>query len=173
VVPRGESGELAGSLRAFLAERLPAAMVPSVFVTLPALPVTAVGKVDRGALPPLPALLPAAGGSAAALPRTEMERTVAAVWREVLGIEEVGVDRNFFELGGHSLLLAQAQARLSEVLGKAIPLGEMFSHTTVSSLAARLTGEPERDEGEGAREIHDRAATRRAAMDRRRARSKS
>jgi amino acid adenylation domain-containing protein len=172
VVPRGAARELAGDLRSFLAERLPAALVPSAFVMLPALPVTAVGKVDRSALPPPFSLsTSSSGGSAAAPPRTEMERTVAAVWREVLGVEEVGVDRNFFELGGHSLLLAQVHARLCAVLERSIPLGEMFSHTTVSSLAARLVGEREED-GENVREIHDRAAARRASMDRRRARLK-
>ncbi|HYG65314.1 MAG TPA: amino acid adenylation domain-containing protein, partial [Thermoanaerobaculia bacterium] len=174
VVPRGESGELAGDLRPFLAERLPAAMVPAAFVTLQAMPVTAVGKVDRGALPPLPSLSSSTSGAAdsfTALPRTEMERTIATVWREVLGVEEVGVDRNFFELGGHSLLLARVHARLCEALGKSIPLGEMFSHTTVRSLAAHLAGERE-EEREGAREIEGRAASRRAAMDRRRARSR-
>ncbi|HVR99894.1 MAG TPA: amino acid adenylation domain-containing protein [Thermoanaerobaculia bacterium] len=173
VVPRGGEEDLAGELRAFLAGRLPAALVPTAFVTLPVLPMTAVGKVDLGALPPPPSLsLPSSGGSAAALPRTDMERTVAAVWREVLGIEEVGMDRNFFELGGHSLLLAQVHARLCQVLGKSIPMGELFSHTTVSSLAARLSGDRKEDR-EDAREIHDRAAARRAAMDRRRARGRA
>jgi hypothetical protein len=132
---------------------------------LPELPVTAIGKVDLGALPAPD--FGAGEGSPPALPRTEMERTVAAVWREVLGVEEVGLDRNFFELGGHSLLLARAQARLSEVLGQPIPMSEMFSHTTVSSLAARLSA-GRKEERDSTREIHDRAAARRASMDRRR-----
>ena len=166
VVPRGETGDLSSDLRAFLAGRLPAALVPAAFVALPALPVTAVGKVDLGALP-APGSGQEGAGSPAALPRTEMERTVATVWREVLGVEEVGLDRNFFELGGHSLLLARAQARLSEVLGRPIPMAEMFSHTTVSSLAEHLSA-GQAKEREGTREIHDRAAARRAAMDRRR-----
>jgi amino acid adenylation domain-containing protein len=173
-VPQGEAGDLAAGLRAFLAERLPAALVPAAFVALPALPLTAVGKIDLGALP-APVSGPGAG-SPAALPRTEMERTVAAVWREVLGVEEVGLDRNFFELGGHSLLLARAHARLCEVLGRPVPMAEMFSHTTVSSLAARLSAGGEESRGEDqepAREIQDRAAARRASMDRRRARGRA
>jgi hypothetical protein len=168
---QGDRGDLSAGLRAFLAERLPAALLPAAFVALPALPLTAVGKVDLGALP-----APVSGeGSPAALPRTEMERTAAAVWREVLGIEEVPLDRNFFELGGHSLLMARAQARLSEVLGRPVPLAEMFSHTTVASLAAFLSAGGEESLGgerEPAREVQDRAATRRAAMDRRRARGR-
>jgi amino acid adenylation domain-containing protein len=170
VVPQGEVRDLSGALRGFLAERLPPAMIPAAFVTLAALPVTPVGKIDLGALP-APAGLEASG-SATTLPRTEMERTIAAVWREVLGVEDVDVDRNFFELGGHSLLLARVQARLGEVLGKQIPLSEMFSHTTVSALAAHLSGTSGASEP-GGTEIQDRAAGRRAAMDRRRARGRN
>jgi amino acid adenylation domain-containing protein len=170
VVPRGEARDLSGPLRGFLAGRLPSAMIPTAFISLAALPVTAVGKVDLRALP-LPAGVAGLGtGSDGALPRTEMERTIAAVWREVLGVEDVGIDRNFFELGGHSLLLARAQARLGEVLGRQIPLAEMFSHTTVSALAAHLSGTSAAAEPEET-EIQDRAASRRAAMDRRRART--
>ncbi|HET9228812.1 MAG TPA: amino acid adenylation domain-containing protein, partial [Thermoanaerobaculia bacterium] len=166
VVLRGEAPDL----HAFLADRLPAVLIPSAFVPLPELPMTAVGKVDLRALP-LPASLEAKAGSVAALPRTDLERTIAAVWREVLGVESVGIDRNFFELGGHSLLMARAHAKLCEALGRQIPLAEMFNHTTISSLAARLAGEEGR--GEAAEEIHDRAASRRAAMDRRRARARN
>ncbi|HYN20849.1 MAG TPA: amino acid adenylation domain-containing protein, partial [Thermoanaerobaculia bacterium] len=163
VVLQGAIGDLSAELRAFLAERLPAAMIPGVFVALSQLPVTPLGKIDLTALP-----LPEEG-ALAVLPRTEMERKVAAVWREVLGVESVGIDRNFFEAGGHSLLLARAHARLCEVLGRTIPLTELFSHTTISSLAARLT-EEESKGTEESREIHERAATRRTAMERRRAR---
>ena len=164
--------DLSGGLRAFLAERLPAAMIPSAFVPLAELPLTPVGKVDIRALP-LPASIEAKAGAVGALPRTEMERTIAAVWREVLGVESVGIDRNFFELGGHSLLMARVQARLCETLGRPIPLAELFSHTTIGSLAARLAGEPEQRGTEAARDIHDRAASRRAAMDRRRTRARN
>jgi len=69
--------------------------------------------------------------------------------------------------------MARAHARLCEVLGRPIPLAELFSHTTISSLAARLAGEPEPRGTEAAKDIHDRAASRRAAMDRRRARTRS
>ncbi len=164
--------DVAAGLRAFLADRLPAVMVPAAFVSLPRLPLGTTGKVDLKALP-IPASIEANAGSVAALPRTEMERAIAAVWREVLGVESVGIDRNFFELGGHSLLMARAHARLCEVLGRPIPLADLFSHTTISSLAARLAGEPEQRGTEATKDIHDRAASRRAAMDRRRARSRN
>jgi acyl carrier protein len=70
-----------------------------------------------------------------------MEREVAAVWREVLGGDEVSVDDNFFNLGGHSLLLAQVAARLEERRGREIPLLDLFRHTTVAAQAAYLDGD--------------------------------
>ncbi len=143
-------------LREHLGARLPAYMVPGRFVTLPALPRTAAGKVDRRALAALgvPAAAPAAGVGAGgapfhepappaapalpAAPRTELERVVAQVWRELLGLERIGFQDNFFELGGHSLLLVKAQARLQERLGREIPIVELFSHPTVAALGRYL-----------------------------------
>jgi acyl carrier protein len=74
-----------------------------------------------------------------------MEREVAAVWREVLRVEEVSVDDNFFNLGGHSLLLAQVAARLEERRGREVPLLDLFRHTTVAAQAAYLDGEGQHD----------------------------
>ncbi|HKI00347.1 MAG TPA: amino acid adenylation domain-containing protein [Thermoanaerobaculia bacterium] len=129
----------ARELREALRGRLPEHMVPASFVLLPEFPLTGSGKVDRAALPrpeapesrPLPA--------AAALPRTVLERGIAEVWRQVLGREHVGVNDNFFDLGGHSLLLVQVQARLGELLGREVPMIDLFRHTTVAALAASLS----------------------------------
>ena len=96
------TGELIGRLK----ERLPDYMVPAVFATLDALPLTPNGKVDRPALPE-PDLARPELRSPYVAPRDELERTVAGIWRELLGVEQVGVDDNFFELGGHSLLMAR------------------------------------------------------------------
>ena len=70
--------------------------------------------------------------------RQTLEREIAAIWRELLGVAEVGTDENFFELGGHSLLLVQAQGRLQERFGPAVTLVELFKYPTVRSLAAFL-----------------------------------
>ena len=99
-------------LRRFLKSRLPPAMVPSTFVTLDALPVTAGGAVDRAALPD-----PFAAADDYVAPRTDMEKLVADVWREVLGIERVSVYDNFFDVGGHSLLAARVVVRIDKKTG--------------------------------------------------------
>ncbi|HST60165.1 MAG TPA: amino acid adenylation domain-containing protein, partial [Longimicrobium sp.] len=124
------------ALRAHLRQSLPEYMVPGAFVVLEALPLTPNGKVDRKALP-------APEGSANATrvyeaPRTEAERTVAAVWAEVLGVEGVGAHDRFFDLGGHSLLLVRVQARLREAFGQPVPITHLFRYLTVSALAAAL-----------------------------------
>jgi len=130
-------------LRAALKAKLPDFMVPAAFVPLPALPLLPNGKLDRVALP-----RPEAGGAAAqsapiALPRTEAERAIAGIWREVLGRPEVGIDDNFFDLGGHSLLLVRVQRRLRELLDRDLPLVELFRHPTVGALAGHLSADRE------------------------------
>jgi acyl carrier protein len=106
--------------------------------------------VDRSAL----ARLEPAGGAApreGAPPRTDLERGVAAVWCEILGLETVARDESFFDLGGHSLLLARMQARLAETLGREVPLLKIFEHPTVEALAAWLEmGEDRGATAEGA-----------------------
>ncbi|HYG63468.1 MAG TPA: amino acid adenylation domain-containing protein, partial [Thermoanaerobaculia bacterium] len=134
----GEGEVSTAELRRFLAERLPEAFVPSLFVTLPAFPLTPNGKVDRKALP-APELVRREGPREA--PRSEVERAVAAVWKEVLGIPEVGLHDNFFDLGGHSLLAAQVHARLLRSLGRDLSLVDLFRYPTVATLARHLSPE--------------------------------
>jgi amino acid adenylation domain-containing protein/FkbM family methyltransferase len=128
---------LSASLRAHLAARLPAYMVPGPVVVVDALPRTPSGKIDRRALPD-PAAATSAGSTAA--PRGETERAVAEIWKELLGVPRVGADDGFFDLGGHSLLLVRLHARLTERFGRAPGLVELFRYTTVAALAAWLDG---------------------------------
>ncbi|HXK09666.1 MAG TPA: amino acid adenylation domain-containing protein [Vicinamibacteria bacterium] len=136
VVPRGSTVRV-DELRVALRERLPEHMVPSRFVSIEGLPLTPNGKVDRRRLPtPRPA--PAEGERDRA-PRSTAERKVAAVWRDVLGADDVPVDRSFFDLGGHSLLLLQAHGRLKrEFPGRDLAVVDLFRHPTVEALAAHL-----------------------------------
>jgi amino acid adenylation domain-containing protein len=120
-------------LRAVLGARLPAYMVPSALVALPALPLNASGKVDRAALPD-PA--PEAAGHTA--PRTPTEEIVAEVWAGVLRLPRVGADDDFFALGGHSLLAMQVIARVRELFGVEVPLRALFEAPTVAALAAQV-----------------------------------
>jgi amino acid adenylation domain-containing protein/FkbM family methyltransferase len=144
---RREAAPETTELRAWCLERLPDYMVPAAFASLEQWPLSATGKLDRKALPAPFATRPAAAQTVAGVPRTEMERVVAAVWREVIGlkagVDSVGVDDNFFDLGGHSLLLARVQARLSEILGRELPMVDLFRHPTVGSLAEALSGDRE------------------------------
>jgi acyl carrier protein len=119
-------------------------MVPSAVVVLEALPVTANGKLDRRALPEPDHARPDLVASYTP-PTTEVERTVAAVWREVLELNDVGVEDNFFDLGGHSLLLVRARSRLEQTLGTKIQVVELFKYPTIATLARHLAhaSEPE------------------------------
>jgi len=127
----GSTAPDAGVLRAAVARALPPHMVPAAYVRLAALPLSPHGKVDRRALP-APAL-PA--HVARTPPRTPAEVAVAAVWRELLGVDEVGVDDDFFALGGHSLLATELVFRLHERLGLELSLRAFLAEPTVGALA--------------------------------------
>ena len=120
-----------------LAARLPAYMVPSVFVLLDALPRTPNGKLDRKALPE-----PDWGTGRAARepPRTALEELVAGLFEELLGVERVGRQDDLFALGGHSLLATRLLARLRDAVGVDLPLTDVFRYPTVRELAARVEG---------------------------------
>ncbi|GCB43495.1 amino acid adenylation domain-containing protein [Streptomyces sp. NL15-2K] len=124
-------------LRAALGERLPAYMVPSAVVVLPKLPLTPNGKVDRKALPK-PDVARTAGGTEAV--RTDLERRIAEVWCEALGLEAVGAEENFFDAGGDSLRLTSVVAALGERLGLKATRLDMFAHPTVRAMAAHVSG---------------------------------
>jgi tyrocidine synthetase-3 len=120
-------------LREYLAKDLPEYMIPSVFIYLEKLPLTAIGKIDRSALPEL------TEHDCAELtgPRDDIEKKLTEVWAEVLEITEdkIGIDSNFFELGGHSLkaniLILKAQKRFD----KKLPLAEVFTNSTIRGLS--------------------------------------
>jgi acyl carrier protein len=116
---------------------LPDYMVPSSFIFLDSLPLTANGKVNRKALP-LPDQSRPELEQAFVAPQTPLEQVIAGVWREVLGTEQIGVNDNFFELGGHSLLATQVVARLSEAFEFELPLRTMFESPTIAALAASM-----------------------------------
>ena len=128
----------AEAARATLRAKLPEYMIPNHFVTLDALPLTPNGKVDRKSLPAPPTITAVSDDGSTAL-MSAAEQRVADAWREVLGVQRIGLRDNFFDLGGHSLLLVKLQARLQREFATELPLVELFQRTTVQAQAARLT----------------------------------
>jgi amino acid adenylation domain-containing protein len=124
-------------LRRHLAARLAEAWIPSHFVFLEALPLTPNGKLDRRALPAPEGGRPHLERGFVA-PETEVEEALAAIWAEVLGLDQVGVQDDFFELGGHSLLATQVVARIRERLHIDLQLITLFQLPTVEQLAVAV-----------------------------------
>jgi amino acid adenylation domain-containing protein len=155
LVPERGAAPAAAELRAALLELLPDYMVPASFVTLPALPLTANGKIDRRALP--------APGQAAREPRveisapqTELQRIVARVWQDVLKVEAVGIHESFFDLGGNSLRLFEVVTRLREVYKeRRIELVDLIEYPTIASLTEHLTAQ---EAIQAVAQVDDRAA---------------
>ncbi len=128
--PSGK-GEGVSDLREFLRRKLPEYMVPSSVVILDSLPLTASGKLNRLALP-----APAGHFERAKVaPQTRLEKSLAAIWADVLQVEAIGANDNFFELGGHSLLAVRLFAQIEKKLGRHMPLSTLFQAPTVAQLA--------------------------------------
>jgi acyl carrier protein len=127
-------------LRRFLQQKLPDYMVPALFVPLAAFSRTPNGKIDRRALPvperghPQPEAVYVA-------PRTEVQRTIATIWQEVLQVEKVGIHDNFFDLGGHSLLMAKVWSKLHPMFQQELSMVDMFQYPTIHALATYLSQE--------------------------------
>ena len=161
------------ALRQFLNDRLPSYMEPQRFVSLSHLPLTPNGKVDRQALPK-PADIRPEVEAAYLRPQTQVERKIAAIWRQVLQVDDIGVHDNFFDLGGHSLLMARIHGQLGETFNADISVVDMFSHPTIYALAQLITnGIDELSEGpSSAKQAQKRQARKSAVQDNRKQRQR-
>jgi amino acid adenylation domain-containing protein len=136
VVPETGHELDAGELRAALRATLPEFLVPSAFVPIERVPYTTNGKIDHAAL--AGTRVRTGGDAHRARPGTTTERVVADVWRDVLRVDQVGVEDNFFDVGGNSLLVTKVRSRLEEALGRPVRTITLFRYPTVRGLAAHL-----------------------------------
>jgi amino acid adenylation domain-containing protein len=139
VVPKPRKKLEVADLRAALTATLPEYMVPSSFVLVDSLPLTANGKIDRNALP-TPSAPENESGTAPELPRNGLERVIAQAWKDALGVDRVGLNENFFDLGAHSLIVAEVHIQLQQQLGHQLSLVDLFQFPTVAALANHLKG---------------------------------
>ncbi|MFH9870306.1 amino acid adenylation domain-containing protein [Streptomyces lydicus] len=135
VVPSGTARPTPSRLRAALATRLPGYMIPTAFHAMAAFPLTANGKLDRRALP-APTRQDSVDAAYTA-PEGPAEEALAAIWREVLGVAQVGADDDFFDLGGDSLSVVRVLSRMRAALGLRLSAAEFFAAPTVRALARR------------------------------------
>ncbi|WP_287658358.1 MULTISPECIES: amino acid adenylation domain-containing protein, partial [unclassified Microcystis] len=135
VVLTSDSQTTSAELRQFLANQLPAYLVPNTFVILDDLPLTPSGKCDRRSLP-----IPETQGLSEyyIAPQSPTEEILAQIWEQILKVERVGREDNFFELGGHSLLATQVFSRLRETFHVELPLRSLFTDPTIAELALKI-----------------------------------
>jgi amino acid adenylation domain-containing protein len=131
-----QDDQLASSLRAHLAARLPKYMVPSAYVRLDAFPLTPNGKLDRRALPS-PDVTAEARKTYEA-PQGEAETTLAAIWGELLGVTQISRNDDFFELGGHSLMATQVLSRVWQIMDVSLKVKDIFENSTLEQLAEQI-----------------------------------
>jgi acyl carrier protein len=132
-VPR-EALPVSVALQDFLRERLPDYMIPSAFIRLEQMPLTPNGKIDRRALP-----APVLERQGAFIPpETEIEKAQAALWAEVLKVEQVGLEDSFFDLGGHSLGATQLLTRIAANVGVELTLADFFATPTVKAVSRKI-----------------------------------
>ncbi len=134
IVPDGTANPSVSELRAHLKNKLPEYMMPNVFMMLEKFPITPNGKVDRRALPEPENLRPELDETYEP-PQTPIEKSLAEMWADVLGVKRVGVNDNFFELGGHSLLAVRLFVRIRKWAKIDLPLAILFKSPTIRALA--------------------------------------
>jgi acyl carrier protein len=126
--------KMSKELREYLEERVPEIMVPSEIVVMDDLPKTANGKIDRKALP-APSAYQAKESAFFVAPQSPIEESLAGIWRELLGIDRVGVDDDFFVLGGHSLLATQLISRVRTIFDLEVSLQDFFMAPSIKKMA--------------------------------------
>lgn len=151
------------ALKHRLAKQLPEFMLPADYLVLPSYPLTPNGKIDRKALP-APERVAAKTDKPQLEPQNELERTIAAIWQEMLNLPAVGIRDNFFDSGGHSLLAVRTLGRLRETVTADLQMTDLFRYPTIQSLAQYLSRESDPDAV--SKTGQDRASARKASISR-------
>jgi acyl-coenzyme A synthetase/AMP-(fatty) acid ligase/acyl carrier protein len=162
LVPSDAQQLKVADVRARLQEKLPSYLVPSFFVMLETFPHLPNGKINRSALPAPET--DATWLEPGVSPRSQLERTVASVWEEVLQRKNIGVEQNFFELGGTSFKALEVLRRMEQTFHRRILVNDLFKYTTISSLARFLADED--DGSTSVRQARSRAETQKRALER-------
>jgi amino acid adenylation domain-containing protein len=134
VVPSSSQPPSVSQMQKWLGSKLPQMLVPSALIFLPEFPKTPNGKLDRRALPKPDRKTPQVNPGAA----NDLERQIAAIWSEALGVQSVGLEERFFDIGGHSLLMIEVHDQLRDKTGHRVALLDLFQYPTVRSLAHHL-----------------------------------
>jgi amino acid adenylation domain-containing protein len=137
VVAADGQESLPAELRLFVGSKLPQYMAPSTYVVLEAMPVLPSGKINRNALPSAELVRPFSDRTYVA-PRNDIEETLAGIWREVLKLDQVGIEDNFFELGGHSLLAVQVISRIRKAFDVEVSIMAIFERLVIAGLAEEV-----------------------------------
>ncbi len=153
-------------IKGYLKNDLPEFMVPGIFVEITAMPLTPNGKVDRKALPPPEQELKSTSNKKYVQPENDLQKSIATIWQDILGLAQVGLEDNFFDIGGHSLLVVQVLDKLRTATDVQVKMIDMFRFPTISSLSKYL-GQTD-DAGNKLDESKGRAEARKSAMLKRR-----
>lgn len=157
VVRRGQP-PTSTDLKGFLKDKLPAYMIPSIFMFLDELPRTRNGKLDLRGLP-TPGLALAETNRPIVPPQTVTQEQLLELWKEILKLDGFGIHDDFFELGGHSLLATQVIARLRERLGVELPVRSLFEAPTIAEFAGRIEAALQSENARGVDQAHGDKAT--------------
>jgi acyl carrier protein len=142
IVPEPQASPTTNELRRWLLSKLPDYMVPSAFVIVDTFPLTPSGKIDRQAITQQRSDRLTLDHSFVA-PRNAVEHVLASLWKDVLGVDQIGVEDNFFnDLGGHSLLATQLITRTRDTFHIKIPLQLIFEHPTIEAFAEAIQSDP-------------------------------
>ena len=148
-------------LKEFLLKKMPKHEVPSIYIPITEIPLSANGKVDRKSLPKPDQQIQKKEKKEFILPDTELEIQISEIWKDIVGIEQVGIYDNFFDLGGNSMHLVKAYNRMKDEISEELPITALFEHPTIHSLSQFILNSSQNDKAFDSEERVERRLERR------------